>query len=471
MARRHNTLTNTDLHVNLGYYPSVQSLLNNVSNAYLYKWDVDGLATTYRDVFRIATDTPAIVFGNSTDQFYLSLVNAWHQMTDLSGSPSAPSAGTNRVYFKSGVAYKRTSAAENTLVAGPTSATSGNLPSFSGTSGGLVADSAIAAANVVTAASNFTDAELIQAAGANKTISSSGILTANVPTMSANAGGTGRIIVSAGSNKTQSASTVNLTTDVMDVLDDHESRIATVEGGGGSTVYVGGSSTLPAKLRGGWLLNEVEGPRADILGHVNLHEGTNWGVPSRASPAGIVANIPWGIDGQASNFLQISNFSRARTVWGLNSGFSLTAWIQLDAVGAYAPILAGNSSGGNYCLFFGVDDTNHATLLISGDGTGLTTVATAATMSINTLYFLHAKYDGSNITVSINAGTVATASYSAGLFARTLPFYLGGSVDGGDYPADAYIGQVMVWDPLDEGSGDEDIDFLYNAGAGVAIRG
>jgi hypothetical protein len=84
-----------------------------------------------------------------------------------------------------------------------------NNTSFAGTNGDLVsfgaanvpADSGVVAANVVTAASNFTNADLVQAAGANKTTSDSGIATANVVTAASNYA-SGGLIYAAAANKT-----------------------------------------------------------------------------------------------------------------------------------------------------------------------------------------------------------------------------------------------------------------------------
>ncbi len=57
---------------------------------------------------------------------------------------------------------------------------------------------------IVTAASNFTSGDLVQAAGSNKTTSDSGIATANVPTAASNAAAAKQVAVSGGANKTLS---------------------------------------------------------------------------------------------------------------------------------------------------------------------------------------------------------------------------------------------------------------------------
>lgn len=90
---------------------------------------------------------------------------------------------------------------------GPASTTSGNLASWNATNGGLMSDSGVAAANVTTAASNYTSGNLVQAAGNNKTTSDSAIATANVVTAASNYTN-GNLVQAAGANKTTSDSGV-----------------------------------------------------------------------------------------------------------------------------------------------------------------------------------------------------------------------------------------------------------------------
>jgi hypothetical protein len=66
------------------------------------------------------------------------------------------------------------------ITTGPTTSTTGDVASFTGT-GGQLADSAVLAANLVTAASNYTSGQFIKAAGANKTTSSAAIVAADLP--------------------------------------------------------------------------------------------------------------------------------------------------------------------------------------------------------------------------------------------------------------------------------------------------
>ncbi|HRP37191.1 MAG TPA: hypothetical protein PLS50_05260, partial [Candidatus Dojkabacteria bacterium] len=75
--------------------------------------------------------------------------------------------------------------AADDIVSNTGTSTSGDLCSFSGTSGKVITDSTIVAANVVTASSNLVNGDLVSANG-TKTVTNSGIVATNVITASAN---------------------------------------------------------------------------------------------------------------------------------------------------------------------------------------------------------------------------------------------------------------------------------------------
>lgn len=94
----------------------------------------------------------------------------------------------------------------NTILGFATAPTTGDLiDCVTASTTCTLTDAGILAANLVTAASNFTNADLVQAAGANKTTSDSGIATANVVTAAANYTN-GDLVQAAGANKTTSDS-------------------------------------------------------------------------------------------------------------------------------------------------------------------------------------------------------------------------------------------------------------------------
>jgi len=87
------------------------------------------------------------------------------------------------------------------LVTAASNYTNGDLVQAAGANK-TTSDSGIATANVVTAASNYTNGNLVQAAGANKTTSDSGIATANVVTAASAAAAAKQICVASGTSKT-----------------------------------------------------------------------------------------------------------------------------------------------------------------------------------------------------------------------------------------------------------------------------
>lgn len=90
-------------------------------------------------------------------------------------------------------------------VTGPVSSTNNDVAAWNGTGGTTLLDTGLLYTNLVTAAANYTNGDLVQAAGANKTTSDSGIATANVVTAASNYT-SGELVQAAGANKTTSSS-------------------------------------------------------------------------------------------------------------------------------------------------------------------------------------------------------------------------------------------------------------------------
>jgi len=100
--------------------------------------------------------------------------------------------------------------AVNSIVYGSASSTTGDLCSFSDSTGKIIADSGLIAANVITASSNLVSGNLVSANG-TKTVNNSGIATSNVVT---NTGGT----VTSGQVATYSGTTGRLITNANPIL-------------------------------------------------------------------------------------------------------------------------------------------------------------------------------------------------------------------------------------------------------------
>jgi hypothetical protein len=85
----------------------------------------------------------------------------------------------------------------------------GNLPVFQGTEGDI-ADSDIAAANVATAAFNFTSGHFVAGGGANKTLVDSGIALGNAVTAASAFAAAGNVVLAGGNNKTLEDSGISM---------------------------------------------------------------------------------------------------------------------------------------------------------------------------------------------------------------------------------------------------------------------
>jgi len=107
-------------------------------------------------------------------------------------------SGQGADIYSDGTNYSTNRGSGNVI--GPASATSTDLASFNSTTGQLIQDSGILTANVVTASSNYTSGDLVQAAGNNKTTSDSGIVAANVTTQTSN-GAANQVCTYTGTNK------------------------------------------------------------------------------------------------------------------------------------------------------------------------------------------------------------------------------------------------------------------------------
>lgn len=112
-----------------------------------------------------------------------------------------PTSSANQALTFNGTAFANLS----NIFIGPGSSTDNDVVCFNSTTGLLGKECAtpLVAGNVVTAASNFTNGDVVQAAGANKTTSDAGFLAANVVTnATGNASGANEVLSSAGANKT-----------------------------------------------------------------------------------------------------------------------------------------------------------------------------------------------------------------------------------------------------------------------------
>lgn len=188
------------------------------------------------------------------------------------------------------------------------------------------------------------------------------------------------------------------------------------------------------------------------------------------SSAGIITNSRSTPD--ATN----ANFATRATEAAFNPGsspFTITLWAYTGNLAqASAPSLVDKtnnlSTNGQYSIWF--DDTsNGARFSVSSNGTAFTTVNAGTAFSASTWQFIACVWDGTDIKISINAGSFVTAAFAGPVFAGTANFTLfkrtsaGGAWNGRICECGFWNGTAL---PL---SGTTSITTLYNGGAGYAF--
>ncbi len=124
----------------------------------------------------------------------------------VQSTSATTSSNGNVVTYDASVNTQDSGIPSANLVTASSNFTSANLVQAAGNNK-TTSDSGIPTANVVTASSNYTSGNLVQAAGANKTTSDSGLATANVVTAASNYT-SGQFVKAAGNNKTTSSAAI-----------------------------------------------------------------------------------------------------------------------------------------------------------------------------------------------------------------------------------------------------------------------
>jgi len=150
--------------------------------------------------------------------------------------------------------------------------------------------------------------------------------------------------------------------------------------------------------------------------------------------------------------------------------WTIAAWVNLESIATSQYLVSKWNTTGNqrsYGLIYNTGTTNFE-VLASSAGTSATTTtlpaSTFGTPSTGVWYFIVARYDatGDQLAISVNAGTVDTASHSGGVFDSTAAFRLGARGDG-TLNLDGLLDEVGIW--LRRLS-DAEVTELYNSGSG-----
>lgn len=211
-----------------------------------------------------------------------------------------------------------------------------------------------------------------------------------------------------------------------------------------------------------WKQDEASGNATDSHGSNTLAETSG----TIASVAGKVVNSRDYEAGDTERFVLADNASLSIT-----GNITVCAWINAESFtnspGTIASKYLTTGNQRSYRLNM-VVTTGRPSFGVSQTGTAETAVATwGSNLSTATWYFVCGRYDGTNVSISVNAGTPVTAAYSSGIFDSTAPFILGSQADndfsGTEY--DGLIDEVSVWS---RALSDAEVTTLYNSGNGLA---
>lgn len=221
-----------------------------------------------------------------------------------------------------------------------------------------------------------------------------------------------------------------------------------------------GSAAAPSTLLTGlvafWKLEEASGTRVDEVGSNDLTDNNT--VTQATGKVGNAAQFT------AANSESLSIADNADVSMGAGVQFTIAGWFYLDNKSTYRHAWAKWESGVQfeYRLLYNVD-TDKFEFWVSSDGSGFSTVTATSfgSPSTATWYFIMCRYDGTNISISVNDGTVNNTAFTADVFNGTQAFRLG-SKTGGDY-WDGRIDAVGLWK---RALTTAEVTEFYNAGNG-----
>jgi hypothetical protein len=107
---------------------------------------------------------------------------------------------------------------------------------------------------------------------------------------------------------------------------------------------------------------------------------------------------------------------------------------------------------------------NRLRFSVSPNGSTLTTVTWASTLSTGTWYFVAGEWDGTNTKLSVNGATFQTTSFSGTIHSNARAFDMG-LISGSGNPLDGRIDEVGIW--MGRALTQTEVSQLYNGGAGL----
>ena len=209
-----------------------------------------------------------------------------------------------------------------------------------------------------------------------------------------------------------------------------------------------------------WSLDEVSGTRADSQGSNDLTDhntvGNTTGKQSNAA------------DFESDNSEALYIADNADLSFG-DEDFSISGWVKLESL-ALDAVWSKYVTSGNHREYMLYINSSKFQWLVSSDGTSSTSVVadSEGTLSTGTWYFVTVYHDATanEIGVSVNGGTIDTASHTTGVNDDTSEFNLGAWEDHTTNFLDGALDEVVVWNKV---LSQDEIDWLYNLGSGRAF--
>lgn len=198
-----------------------------------------------------------------------------------------------------------------------------------------------------------------------------------------------------------------------------------------------------------WKLTEASGTRSDSVGSNDLTDNNT----VTQGTGNVYANCA---DFEASNteFLSIADASQSGLAF--TGDFSFIAWVKSESESLLNTIFskwadAGTSNNQSYALYYySVPDT-FQWAVHNGGASGASTVDWSGTLSPGSWYCVYCYYDASEseIGISVNDGTIVTASHTGGVNDSARSFIIGAFDNvSGRQPYDGLIGPVIAFDAV-----------------------
>lgn len=208
-----------------------------------------------------------------------------------------------------------------------------------------------------------------------------------------------------------------------------------------------------------WELEEASGTRFDA---VTTTSNDLTDVNTVTQNPGKVGNAAQFSSAAAEELTRADNASLSV---GVGVAVTWTAWVYADVLTNNTGVLGKWNPDNEYALEYGAVTPNRFELAVRNPANTVTTARAATTFGlpvVATWYFLMAKYDLANLSISVNNGTVDSTAYTSDIRDAAGLFRIGGYLNAS---WNGRIDQVGFWK---RALSADEITQLYNGGNGLS---